>query len=245
MITAGLVVLVNYARYLAPGVLLFGLWFALTPRALSALRILILLMAFVLLRDALTPLGIWSLSGDVQIAFSGNAFVLAALGGLSLLSIVVLARIAPELWQWVRGTIGNPAVGLAVALAVGCLIGVPLRLYQGIEASAIPGYWVWLPGMVVFAYGANALEEVLFRGFLQGYLEQQVTPLRAALISGVAFAACHAFLALSVTQLGWPVLLFTLIEGLACALVRMRYGVLPATIAHGTAILLIAVPYMA
>jgi len=245
MITSGMVVLVNYARYLAPGVLLFGLWFALTPKALSAIRILILLMAFVLLRDAMTPLGIWSLSGDVQIAFSGNAFVLAALGGFSLLLIVLLARIAPELWLWVRWSIGNPAVGLAVALAVGCLIGVPLRVYQGIEASAIHGYWVWLPGMVVLAYGANALEEVLFRGFLQGYLEQQVTPLRAALISGVAFAACHAFLALSVTQLGWPVLLFTLIEGLACALVRMRYGVLPATIAHGTAILLIAVPYMA
>ena len=69
--------------------------------------------------------------------------------------------------------------------------------------------------------------------------------MRAALISGVAFAACHAFLALSVTQLGWPVLLFTLLEGLACALVRMRYGVLPAALAHGTAILLIAVPYMA
>ncbi|WP_017255798.1 CPBP family intramembrane glutamic endopeptidase, partial [Pseudomonas tolaasii] len=86
------------------------------------------------------------------------------------------------------------------------------------------------------------LEEVLFRGFLQGYLEQQVSPLRAALISGVAFAACHTFLALSVTQLGWPVLLFTLIEGLACGLVRMRYGVLPAIITHGTAILLIAVP---
>ncbi|MBB6310966.1 hypothetical protein HDC32_000635 [Pseudomonas sp. JAI120] len=29
------------------------------------------------------------------------------------------------------------------------------------------------------------------------------------MISGVVFAACHAFLALSVTQLGWPVLLFT------------------------------------
>lgn len=86
---------------------------------------------------------------------------------------------------------------------------------------------------------------MLFRGYLQGYLEQHVAPLRAALASGVAFAACHAFLALSVTQLGWPVLLFTLVEGLACALVRMRYGVLAATLTHGTAILLVAVPQMA
>jgi uncharacterized protein len=125
-----------------------------------------------------------------------------------------------------------------VGLGAGCLIGLPLRLYQGIE----PAYWTWLMGMLVLAYCANALEEVLFRGFLQGYLEQHVTPLRAALLSGLAFAACHSFLALSVTQLGWPVLAFTLIEGLACGLVRMRHGVVAATATHGTAILLIAVP---
>lgn len=242
MITEGMLELVNYATHLAPGLLLFGLWFALTPRTLTAMRILLLLMAFVLMRDVMTPLGIWALGSEVQIAFSENAFVLAALGGLSVLTMLLLARIAPDLCSLIRWAIGNPGVGLLVGLAVGCLIGVPLRVYQGIEASAIHGYWVWLPGMVVLAYGANALEEVLFRGFLQGYLEQHVTPLRAALLSAVAFAACHTFLALSVTRLGWPILAFTLIEGLACALVRMRYGVLPAMIAHGTAILLIAVP---
>ncbi|MNC55080.1 CAAX amino terminal protease self- immunity [compost metagenome] len=83
---------------------------------------------------------------------------------------------------------------------------------------------------------------MLFRGFLQGYLELHVSALRAALISAVAFSALHAFLALSVTQLGWTVLLFTLIEGLACGLIRMRYGVVASTATHGTAILLIAVP---
>ncbi|WDU64759.1 CPBP family intramembrane metalloprotease [Pseudomonas poae] len=245
MITQGMLVLTHYGSYLAPGLALFGLWFALTPKAMTALRILILLVAFVLMRDAMTPLGMWALSDAVSISFTANTLVLAALGGLSMLMIGVLSRVAPELWRLVVWVKGRPVAGLAAGLAVGCLIGVPLRLYQGIEAQVIPGYWAWLPGMVVLAYGGNALEEVLFRGFLQGYLEQQVTPLRAAWLSGVAFAACHAFLALSVTQLGWPVLLFTLIEGLACALVRMRYGVLAATLTHGTAILLIAVPYMA
>lgn len=244
MITEGMWVLVDYANHLTPGLLLFGLWFALTPTTLPAMRILILLAAFVLMRDVMTPLGMWALGSQVQIAFSANAFVLAMLGWLSVLLIMLLARIAPDLWRLIRWTLGNPGIGLACGLLVGCLIGVPLRIYQGIDASAIHGYWVWLPGMVVLAFGANALEEVLFRGFLQGYLEQHVTLLRAGLISGVAFAACHAFLALSVTQLGWPVLLFTLLEGLACALVRMRYGVLPAAVAHGTAILLIAVPYI-
>nr|WP_218166248.1 MULTISPECIES: CPBP family intramembrane glutamic endopeptidase [unclassified Pseudomonas] len=230
--------MVHYGIYLLPGLILFGLWFGLTPKTLPGLRIVILLLAFVLMRDAMTPLGMWSLSREVQIEFTANPWVLAALGGLSLGLIALLARLAPELWQLTVLFKGNRWAGLAVGLGAGCLIGLPLRLYQGIE----PVYWAWLMGMLVLAYCANALEEVLFRGFLQGYLEQHVTPLRAALLSGLAFAACHSFLALSVTQLGWPVLAFTLIEGVACGLVRMRYGVVAATATHGTAILLIAVP---
>lgn len=106
MITQGMAVLINYATYLAPGLLLFGLWFALTPRSLTALRILILLAAFVLMRDVMTPLGLWSLGSEVQLAFTANAFVLAALGGLSLLLIAVLMRVAPDLSAlicWSRG----------------------------------------------------------------------------------------------------------------------------------------------
>jgi len=238
VIAEAFAVLVHYGIYLLPGLILFGLWFGLTPKTLPGLRIVILLLAFVLMRDAMTPLGMWSLSREVQIEFTANPWVLAALGGLSLGLIALLARLAPELWQLTVLFKGNRWAGLALGLGAGCLIGLPLRLYQGIE----PVYWAWLMGMLVLAYCANALEEVLFRGFLQGYLEQHVTPLRAALLSGLAFAACHSFLALSVTQLGWPVLAFTLIEGLACGLVRMRYGVVAATATHGTAILLIAVP---
>ncbi|MGY2326018.1 CPBP family glutamic-type intramembrane protease [Pseudomonas sp. SDT2931_S440] len=238
MIAEAFAVLVHYGIYLLPGLILFGLWFGLTAKTLPGLRIVILLLAFVLMRDAMTPLGMWSLSREVQIEFTANPWVLAALGGLSLGLIALLARLAPELWQLTVLFKGNRWAGLAVGLGAGCLIGLPLRLYQGIE----PVYWAWLMGMLVLAYCANALEEVLFRGFLQGYLEQHVTPLRAALLSGLAFAACHSFLALSVTQLGWPVLAFTLIEGVACGLVRMRYGVVAATATHGTAILLIAVP---
>ena len=50
---------------MTPGLLLFGVWFALSPRSMTALRMC-------------------SLSDDMQIAFTANAFVLAALGGLSL-----------------------------------------------------------------------------------------------------------------------------------------------------------------
>ncbi len=80
---------------------------------------------------------------------------------------------------------------------------------------------------------------MLFRGLLQGYLERS-GPVRAALLSAVMFAACHAYLASTVTDLGWPLLAFTLYEGLICAFLRLRYGVLPAALAHGLAIFLLA-----
>ena len=89
MIAQGMAVLLHYTTYVAPGVLLLGLWFVLTPRSLPAMRILILLVAFVLMRDVMTPLGLWALSDAVQIAFTANTFVLAALGGLSLLLIAL------------------------------------------------------------------------------------------------------------------------------------------------------------
>jgi membrane protease YdiL (CAAX protease family) len=242
MIAEGLSLLIGYGSYMLPGLSLIALWFCLTPKTQLGLRIIILLLGFVLMRDVMTPLRLWCLSGHVQISFISNPFVLTALGFLSLAIVVALARIAPELWQLISWSKGNRAVGLTLGIAAGCAIGVPLRLYQGIDTGQIAGYWPWFLSMVVLAYGGNALEEVLFRGFLQGHLEHHTSILRASLISAVAFAACHSFLALSVTRIGWPILLFTLVEGLACSFVRTRYGVNAAIAAHGTAILLIATP---
>ncbi|MDU9394645.1 CPBP family intramembrane glutamic endopeptidase [Pseudomonas sp. zfem002] len=240
MLQDGLAHLATYLLHITPGLSLCALWFWLTPQSRSGLRILILLLAFVLVRDAMTPTGLWSLDGQVRIGFIANPLVLAALGVMSLGLIAVLARLAPELWALIVWRKGQLPGGLTLGLLAGCAIGLPLRLYQD---SAFTGFDGWLAGMVLLAYGGNALEEVLFRGLLQGWLERHTTPLRAALNSAVAFAACHVFLAATVTQAGWPVLAFTLVEGLACALLRLRYGVIAAIAAHGTAILLIAVPY--
>ena len=235
MIEQGFAQLSAYLLHLLPGLALCALWFWLTPKAATGLRILILLLAFVLVRDAMTPHGLWSLTGHMRIGFSPNPMVLLALGAMSVGLIALLPRVAPDLWRLVIRGRG----GLLAGLLAGCAIGLPLRLSQGL---AFNGDWLWLGAMTVLAFGGNALEEVLFRGLLQGHLERHTTPLRAALGSGVAFSACHCFLALVVTQVGWPILAFTLIEGVVCGLLRMRYGVLAAIAAHGTAILLIATP---
>ena len=63
--------------------------------------------------------------------------------------------------------------------------------------------------------------------------------LRAAFATATLFAACHLFLAYTVTSVGWPLIAFTLWEGLICALLRWRIGLVPAILAHATAIFLL------
>ena len=139
---------------------------------------------------------------------------------------------------------GSLVEGAAVGLCAGAAIGLGAAAVSGLS----PMLWDFAPGfilaLVILVYGGNLLEEVLFRGYLQGRLESYVTPLRAALLSGLVFAACHSYLAITVTNAGWPILVFTAIEGITCGFVRLRYGIWAAALTHGTAILLVAMPML-
>ena len=133
-------------------------------------------------------------------------------------------------------TIGLGIAGgvLAAAPVLAIAVSTPLAARGGAVAGGL------LPALAFMTFAGNFGEEVFFRGYLQGRLEQAMTALRAALFSAVIFAACHAYLATTVTDVGWPLLAFTLWEGLICAFLRMHRGVIPAAIAHGLAIFLLS-----
>lgn len=247
---SGLTLLFSFGLYISPGLLAFALLFASIPKSETGLRILSLIMAFVLLRDAMTPMGLWRPASTqldswfpaFSLSFHEDPVVLAGLAFTSLAVVVILARGVPELGRllvWHRNGI---AVGCGLGVLAGGLLALPVLVLGGFHAERLTTHFPWVIAMLLLAYGGNTLEEVLFRGFLQGHLESVTSAVRAAIASGIAFGACHAFLALTVTQIGWPILVFTFAEGLVCAFLRMRYGLIPAILAHGTAIFLIAIP---
>lgn len=237
--------LLAYLWRVLPGLVLIGAWYALARRV-PPLRIMALIMGFILIRDAMTPAGLWRFgrtdSGVLWVRFTEDVPILLVIGVLAGVLAVALPRLDPELGVLVRWGSLRPvpllyglAGGLgAAAPALILLAGTPL----GERGGAVPAGV--LAVLALFCLAGNLLEEVLFRGFLQGYVEPRLGPVRAALLSAVVFAACHAFLASTVTAVGWPLLLFTLYEGLICAHLRLRHGVLPAALAHGLAILLLA-----
>ncbi|WP_295475715.1 CPBP family intramembrane glutamic endopeptidase [uncultured Pseudomonas sp.] len=231
--------LLVYFGRLIPALALFTAWLALTPRTQTSHRLLVLIIAFMFTRDLMTPSGLWSLGGAEPLRFHHDPAVLAALGLASLGVIALLARLLPECWRSVVGFKGPRLGGIVMGIAAGCVMGLPLRLYLGLEVGSL----TWLAGFALLAMGGNALEEVLFRGMLQGSLEQQMGPCKAALGSAVAFSACHAYLAFVLTDIGWPILLFTFIEGLLCAFVRLKRGTVPAIATHAVIIGLLGAPF--
>ncbi|HIY64923.1 MAG TPA: CPBP family intramembrane metalloprotease [Candidatus Agrococcus pullicola] len=237
--------LLPYLLLILPGIVLITLAFLLVRSANPILRVVMLILGFILIRDAMTPTGLWEFgvaNGMTPwLRMSHDPFVLVAFG-LGSLVLVGATLIDPKLRRLV--TWGRPRpVPIIAGFTGGVLAAAPfVLLSMGTPISERGGdvALATLLPLAFMAFAGNFSEEVFFRGYLQGWLEQQMPKLRAALSSGVIFAACHVFLATTVTDVGWPLLVFTLVEGLVCALLRMRWGVIPAAIAHGTAIFLMS-----
>lgn len=241
----GMETLLEYFLRITPALALITLVFFLLPRKQLLARIFILIVGFILMRDAMTPEGIWSFgltTPAIWLRFVENSTVLFILGALSGLTAWTLLRSRDlrrlvrwgNVRSWRPYVVGVLAGVLVVAPFVALSVGTPLEARGGAVAVSL------LPALFVMAILGNLLEEVIFRGFLQSYFEKHMTGVRAAVLSGLMFAVAHIFLATTVTDLGWPLLAFVLLEGLVCAFIYRKYGLIGAALTHGVAIFILA-----
>lgn len=236
--------LAPYLSRIAPGLVLGGVLLVLARKARRA-RIVIYLALFVLLRDAMTPLGLWSLGteGFFWLRLTEDpAFLIAfGLGSLGItLALTFLDGPNRNHLRWVRHRL---AEGMVVGVLGAAIVALPLVLIYRSTPIAMRGGAVpirILPALLVFTLLGNLLEEMLFRGYVLEELALTMPPTRAGVLSGVVFAFCHVFLATTVTDTGAALLLFTLWEGVLAGWIGSRYGVLPATLTHGGAVFLLA-----
>lgn len=252
--------LAAYLTDVAPALLFVVAALALVPRRMIAARVLVAVLGFVLLRDAMTGHGLWRLGtvgerSTLWMRLTADPILLVSLSVLSLAAVGGLVAAFRHRSRGMRWTADRAWLSVPVGLLGAAVIVLPLAvLYGSVPAlssalglAEVPldarggavAAGVLIP-LLVFALCGNLLEEVLFRGLLQSELEHHTTVARSALASAVVFAACHAFLASTVTDLGWPLLAFVLFEGLVCAAIAIRHGILGATVAHGGAVFLLA-----
>lgn len=238
--------LLEYIQRITPGLILLTLTWLALPKKPVISKLFILIFGFILMRDAMTPAGFWEFGaagGMVWLRFIDDALILTILAltslAVTLFILLINKRLNAYLLWWGK----NKAISLVIGLIGAVIVTAPfLIMYMevpiGERGGAVPA-GLLLP-LLVFALFGNFLEEVLFRGYIQGYFEKVTGPWRAALISGLLFAAGHIFLAATVTDLGAIILLFTLYEGLVCAFVRMKHGIIASALTHGLGIFILA-----
>jgi CAAX protease family protein len=227
-----------------PGLILGAVLIVVTRRE-PRVRIVLYLATFVLLRDAMTPLGLWSFGTQgffwIRLASDPWFLVLFAISCATIsLGLYFFDRDNRPLFQWTRGNIPRGLLwGLLGAIIVVAPLAVIYRFTPlDTRGGAVP--LAHLPAILLFAVLGNLLEEAIFRGYVFGWLAEQMTPLKAGIASGIVFAFCHSYLATTVTAAGYPLLLFTLWEGIIAGLVGAKGGVLPATLTHGGVIFLLS-----
>ncbi len=239
--------LFEYLLRLLPGLVLFAVLLIIVPKKQIVLRMILYIFLFLLIRDTMTPTGLWHFGteGFFWIRFIDAPWLLVLFSISALFLVISMNYMDAELkalivWfrgNKIRGIISGIAGAIVVVLPLFILyLYVPIDLRGGTVDSSL------LLPIFLTTMLANFWEETLFRGYLQGYLESIVMmgPLKSALTSGVFFAFGHIFLAITVTDIGLPLLAFALYEGIIASLVRMKWGVIPATMTHGLAIFLLS-----
>jgi CAAX protease family protein len=234
----------QYLARVAPGLVLAALVFALVRRE-RLLRLVLYVALFIFLRDAMTPLGLWSFGSEggfwIRLTAPPLFLILFAVACLAIsIALFTLDRENRQLFAWRRGRVLPGliwGIGGALIVTAPCAIAyrfVPIELRGGPVPSST------LPAILVFALLGNLLEESLFRGYVFGQLALNMAQLKAAVASGIIFSFCHIYLATTVTSIGLPLLIFTLWEGIIAGIVGAKSGVLFSTLTHGGAIFLLA-----
>jgi hypothetical protein len=234
----------EYLLRVLPGLVLGAAVLLLRPRRI--VRVGVYLFFFILLRDAMTPVGLWSLGteGFFWLRIAPSPAFLILFGILSTAAMVAVYALDRDNRRYILWLGEAPAaVGLPVGLVAALIVVLPLFIiYRTTPIDARGGIVpssLLLP-LAVFAFFGNFAEEGLFRGYVLGYLAERRSRLVAGVGSGLAFAFCHVFLASTVTGTGIPLLAFTVWEGVIAGLVGAWFGVIPATLTHGGAIFLLA-----
>ncbi len=237
----------EYVFKLVPAFVVAALFLLSLPKRWAIPRILLHIACFVLARDAMTAPGFWQINrGSLRLSASPEILYALSLFSAALAyGIYKLEARANQPFNFLRPGrhLGHSLLTASLAIAaVLLLVGVGKSCFA-LPSLPPPNPSYFLP-ILVFALIGNAYEELLFRGLLQETIATYTTSLHAAWLSALAFCFCHIFLAFNLTQIGTPLLVFTLIEGLAAAFAYRQSGFLAVCLTHGLVIFVMAMGWV-
>lgn len=218
---------------LTPALIIGILTLLFVPKSMRLLRILVYILLLVLVRDRFLTSG-----GEIFVSLN-----------ILLYSIVPLLIIAAAIFYeteivgliiWTKDNIPRVIIaGVIGALAIGLPVFLAHRFLPA-ASGLFNGSLEMLPYITLPLLAIVALEEIVFQGFLQGYLEEHIGIAKSAVISGLFFIFSYCLVSHYISlENTFLLLLFIILQGFIVAQLQVRYGVVAGIIARSVSLLLV------
>lgn len=226
---------------LFPILLVMLLLYVLVARNKVAWKIAVITMSFVIIETILLYKQLWWLHGEhrkLDIEFTADAWILFTLSLIGLLIIVGCILFQVQLNRYVIWAGKSIFKSILYGLFGAIVLVIPILFFNQhtLEKVSYEGNLSLFISTILFILVGKSLEELIFRGYLQGYFERIFTPLKAVLIATAIYSLLHFMMLVIIGEHYWLALLQSIYIGIVCSGLRYRYGILASALANALAI---------
>ncbi|MCR8659053.1 CPBP family glutamic-type intramembrane protease [Paenibacillus endoradicis] len=227
---------------LFPFLLVMLLLYVIVARKKVVWKIVIFVTSFVIIETMLLYKQLWWLHGEhrrLEIEFTSDGWILFTLSLVGLLIVVGCILFQVKLNRYVIWTGKNIFKSVTCGSIGAIILSLPIILLNFYSLGRVPvdGSLSLFISIIMFIVVGKSIEELLFRGYLQGYLDRIYSPFKSGFITTAIYSLLN-FLILIVANeyflLAW---IQTIYIGIICSCLRYRYGILASTLANALAII--------
>jgi|GEM_PF-6226918 len=227
---------------LVPFLLVMLLLYVIVARKKVVWKIVIFIISFIIIETVLLYKQLWWLQGKqskLEIEFTSDGWILFTLSLIGLLIVVGFILFQVKLNRYVIWTNKNIFKSFMYGSIGAIVLTIPIILLNIHTFGEVPfdGNLSLLISIILFIVVGKSIEELIFRGYLQGYLDRLYSPFMSGFIATAIYSLLH-FVILSLTREHYLLATIQSIYiGIICSYLRYRFGILASTLANALAII--------
>lgn len=180
-------------------------------------------------------------NGHYSFGFEADTWLLFTLSLICIAVFVGCTLFQSALNQLVIWRTVAAYYSVTAGLFGGFIIAIPIILWNGqfnvIHAlTTIQSYHI---SIITFVAALKSIEELFYRGYLQGKLEISYSKKKAMYMSIFIYLMVQAFLLLVTNQLSLIAIVYVIVIAFVCTFLRNRYGIIAAIVANSIALLVL------
>lgn len=205
-------------------------------------KIVIFIASFVIIEIMFLYKQLWWLQGEhrrLDIEFTSDGWILFTLSLIGLLIVVGCILFQVKLNRYVIWVGSSIFISVMYGSIGAIILIIPVLLLNLHTFGEVPfdGNVTLLISIILFILVGKAIEELIFRGYLQGYLDRLYSPFMSAFITTAIYSLLHLLILILLKEHYLLASMQSIYIGIVCSFLRYHYGIMASTLANALAII--------